>query len=808
MPSPRPAAPRKTATRKRTTVAAKRRTVAPAAVLKPAMLQPRFKAMAAIRLSRRRKAEIPALKIANRAQARQSMAAMKLRRNEIAGVMDEVTMRHAQARHIHAARGIMANWQKTEDMLGESFELVNWARGGDAKRRRMLSKAFSQEGKGTLLIHNIGGMERKDARAFMKEFLAAGGSVADAAEWLSEAGRFLREKSRGKPGTDGWLSDAWNAVSGAVGSVVDWATAAINTVADALQAAGKHLGRAIKEAAKWGLSKVTDFVDGLIRAGKSVATILTEALRNAAAEIGKFVKALLRAGRAIREVLKWAAAQAINTVKNVVAAMIAAGKAIRTILVDAVKEAGSVVLKTVQALFRLGKKLLDIVKSAVGMTFVAVFKLTDALLKAGQSLANILHAVATGAISAIAHVVKALVDLGKSLGAILFDAVNRITFGAFKKIVDGLLRAGKKIIDVISAGVGRGWRLLAKAVRAMVSLGRKVADILGDAFRKGRAAVRWVIQGIKDAGKKIKAVLDVVVDYVGKRLKLAVMGLHEVFRDPVGVIKRFVRSRLNTIRMVLDGLLGAGLSFFRAVKEIVKNVGNEFRKGFFKGLVALGHGVVDIMTAALKLTGALAGLALATILDVLGGHRDMTAAEKREARRIFGSSIDLGRVKIAAASIPSDLIMLVNGQRPFTTMYVLNFPSWREVKMGTLIHELAHTWQGTVAGPVYMVEAIHAQMKAEIDDTSAYTYTDAELAGNGGDFSRFNREQQASIVEDYYLYKFGNLKNRTDAATIAAKLRPYARAVFRPLAGSVRFNRLVPSAVAGIRPVAFIPAVS
>lgn len=86
---------------------------------------------------------------------------------------------------------------------------------------------------------------------------------------------------------------------------------------------------------------------------------------------------------------------------------------------------------------------------------------------------------------------------------------------------------------------------------------------------------------------------------------------------------------------------------------------------------------------------------------------------------MFGKSIPLGEVEIAAMSPPVDLIEWVNGHRPFTTMFLINFASWADVPINTLMHEMTHVWQGLVTGPIYMVQALEAQLR---QGAAAYNY--------------------------------------------------------------------------------------
>ena len=181
-----------------------------------------------------------------------------------------------------------------------------------------------------------------------------------------------------------------------------------------------------------------------------------------------------------------------------------------------------------------------------------------------------------------------------------------------------------------------------------------------------------------------------------------------------------------------------------------------------KALKDLGRTAVEVMIAALELGGSAIALTFTLLLEWFpGSYRPLDDRERGEAKKVFGNSIDLGKVRLAELSLPVDLIQLANNERPFTTMYLINFASWNDLDDATLIHELTHVWQGVVAGPIYMVEALEAQI-TEGDDAYDYGYTNARngeggqanLEAAGGDFNAFNREQQANIIEHYYIRKF------------------------------------------------------
>jgi hypothetical protein len=164
-----------------------------------------------------------------------------------------------------------------------------------------------------------------------------------------------------------------------------------------------------------------------------------------------------------------------------------------------------------------------------------------------------------------------------------------------------------------------------------------------------------------------------------------------------------------------------------------------------------------------------------------GAYRALTSIERTEASGVFGASIDLDKVKLAVKSLPVDLVETLNGGRTFTTMYLINFASWDKISLDTLIHELTHVWQGLQEGPVYMVEALEAQLigagynygyDETADGKQFGNGGEGELAAAGGNLAAFNPEQQAQVIMHYHARK-------TAAPPFdVTAWQPYANAVF------------------------------
>jgi hypothetical protein len=454
----------------------------------------------------------------------------------------------------------------------------------------MVTAAFRQRRVDVAMIHGVAEMTKGDARAYMKDYFAAGGDMRSVAEWLQIAGGVLRQHGGGKaPDTAGSVVST---VGGWIDDAVDAAGDMINTVADAVKAAGKSLADAVGAVLNWTLDKIADFVRALLEAGRTVGGILAEAARK---------------GCALLDVLVWAGSQAAATIQAVV-------KALREV--------------------------------------------------------------------------------------------------------------GLQVAQILSAAVSLAAARLRAIVRALYKIGTRIGDIL----------------------------------------------------------KAVANRTASIIRTVLEGLLSIGVGLAYAVKSICHDVAAGFRRGFFQGLIALGKAPLDILKAAFVSGAATLALAFAVFMEISGGHRPLTPEERAEARRVFGYSIDLGRVKVARASIPADVVNWLNGQRPFTTMYVINFSSRARITMGTLIHELTHVWQAVVAGPVYMVEALHSQFFGR-----GYEVTDKDLRKAAGDIRKLEREQQAVVVERYWRGRWGG------ESIDWQKYEPLARQVYVGRRLPLRdFDRLLP----------------
>jgi hypothetical protein len=144
--------------------------------------------------------------------------------------------------------------------------------------------------------------------------------------------------------------------------------------------------------------------------------------------------------------------------------------------------------------------------------------------------------------------------------------------------------------------------------------------------------------------------------------------------------------------------------------------------------------------------------------------RSLTPMEKNEALSVFGDSINCSKVLVDEYSLIAWLGAKANRRSGMgvTIFHTINFNQKIGAAAGNsdmkwLIHELTHIAQMEHAGSQYLVEAFHAQA------TEGYGYT----IGEKSHLRDYNREQQASIVADYYVKRSLGVSTATYEAYIA-----------------------------------------
>lgn len=232
------------------------------------------------------------------------------------------------------------------------------------------------------------------------------------------------------------------------------------------------------------------------------------------------------------------------------------------------------------------------------------------------------------------------------------------------------------------------------------------------------------------------------------------------------------------LRRVGSALRGLATGVVSAVKGVVKNVveagrtliggiGKLFRGEWREGLRQIGLAAVKVVQTPVDAAVMLGGRAVSAVQTVLGLEpvgRKLEANEVAALRRVYGDSIDYGRVRIKEGSAG---LFSVSG-KPFTHGDTIYIPG-KSLTRPLLVHEMAHVWQHQNGGTDYLSEALWAQHLGE-----GYDYEKVLDRGQG--WRDMNPEQQARFLERAFEAGFfdepssGGFLNRRSGADYTAAL--------------------------------------
>lgn len=148
--------------------------------------------------------------------------------------------------------------------------------------------------------------------------------------------------------------------------------------------------------------------------------------------------------------------------------------------------------------------------------------------------------------------------------------------------------------------------------------------------------------------------------------------------------------------------------------------------------------------------------------------RPLTKGEIALARTVFGDSIDYAAVYVSDQKfggmdfLPEGTAMAPNGNLFMPGCYHDDYAQESVLRQSLFIHEMTHVWQyqNKVLAPI--IEAAKLNVKHKFNYMAAYNYTLDEKK----DLLDYNMEQQASIVQDYFVLKnsgqysfWGNCEN-------------------------------------------------
>lgn len=295
----------------------------------------------------------------------------------------------------------------------------------------------------------------------------------------------------------------------------------------------------------------------------------------------------------------------------------------------------------------------------------------------------------------------------------------------FERIAGGVAGLGKAVWHGLEAVGGATWKGV-KAVGHGIAMGAEAA---------------WT--GIKAVGRGIAAGAEAVwtgIQWVSRQLWDKLTSTFERVTQWVGRLPERLQRLLGTLWEGVKSLHPWSLKWWESLAHA--STWGDFLKWLGTVAVDLAEvlGIPEIAE---------------TLADLIKFNtRALTGSERSKAASVFGASINLDLVRIdegALSVVAVRKLMHYSGPRPFTTFHTINGEGG--LSDDTLIHELTHVWQYERVGAIYLFQAIHAQQTGGYNYGGVPGLQAAKTAGEG--ILSFNREQQAQIVEDFYLIKTG-----------------------------------------------------
>jgi hypothetical protein len=410
---------------------------------------------------------------------------------------------------------------------------------------------------------------------------------------------------------------------------------------------------------------------------------------------------------------------------------------------------------------------------------------TDAASSVAEGVSNVASAVAGGVSDAAGAVVEGVSGVASAAWEGVTGIASDVWEGAKalgSGVVSWVQSAGRTVWNAISWFGSKAWDVISAigtwAFEKLALLGTLVWSfisnlpvrfwrLLVDGWEGIKGVFGWLWTGLKGAAG---AVWDAVVGtftWLGDGLGGAMRWLGEGLTNGASWAADFIAD--PSMDKLIDGLLGTLSWLGDGVKGLGRWAWNGIvaaAKWAWSGIKGLGSWLWDGVLGGLQWCGTvllhlveLVGLgeALQLLWGLIFRLRPLTGGEIGASESVHPSGlIPYGQVRVDENSYLikigqalADLFGTKTSPGAITTMHIIHAPSAMLPPLA--VHELTHVAQYEKVGALYMPQALHGQGSA-----GGYNYGDL-VAGRtaGKTFSDFNREQQASICEDYYLVKNG-----------------------------------------------------
>jgi hypothetical protein len=617
------------------------------------------------------------------------------------------------------------------------------------------------------------------------------------------------------------LLDIGRSIATLITDVITGRASLLDALTRALRDIGQSVVTLLDEAATAVAGAVRSIAASLARIGTTIVD-LAEWAADAAIDFSRqVIGALVDVGNTVVDLVTSLAQRALRVMTAVIDGLYAMGQTFAGLVADLAGIALDLMSKFLEAAFALGTTIIEFVGATIATTYDLAKDLIEAALDAGATLADLLLEAATGTYFVLRRMVFGVLD-AVGLGEVMRWALGQLEAGVtavFREVVLALRFAGQQLTAVLDWAEDQTAQAFDAVVDAWESVGEDLVDLyewastlaldralavwerIGAATLRLHNSVSYVlnylendflpgarrfVRGLMAAGyvladlmarvlsRSVEFVADVVLELLDLGVTLVDL-LVDVATDPGSAMDR-----------LLEGLIEAGQTW-EAIMTAAEAAGDDIAAEVAASVGRLEGPLREMLDAAWEIGGGLLGLVIAQLLNSLATYRLLTDTEKTEATRVFGSSIDLDLVSISQESLDNTIIFEVQAlfqrlggdaanARAFVTGTLINMKAGEGISIETLIHELTHVWQNFETGPMYLVEAIHAQTTPDSynygydNDTTGEGAQDELIAANGN-FEAFNREQQGDIMEHFYRREFVDLLDATEWEPYVAVVR-------------------------------------
>ncbi len=188
-------------------------------------------------------------------------------------------------------------------------------------------------------------------------------------------------------------------------------------------------------------------------------------------------------------------------------------------------------------------------------------KIVDGLLRAGKTLADMVISIAQQGVQLVSKIVEAAFALGTTLIGLLKDVVS-LTMNLLKEVVKAAFELGKTVAQFVQSMVEFTYRTAARFIEAALEVGATVMEMLETVVEATYFVFRKIVNGILQALGPVGDIFEWLLDR-GEALASS------LWREAVLAV-RFVKKSVTDI---MDWALAQTDAIFDRLLELVEDIG-------------------------------------------------------------------------------------------------------------------------------------------------------------------------------------------------------------------------------------------